>query len=218
MTWQTDAEGVPAWRASNNHSHEYLPLSGGTMTGVISFKSAISADNQRTGSAVGLFGKYGYPETGDTGNNKGGIGFSFGRATTADHDSLDGIFINADTSTDPWSTAGGLYITASTIKFRNNTVWHAGNDGSDSGLNADLLDGTHKSGLFTEFVADGTTTKITIGETSKSLTIPYATQANRLLAAQILTANTSGDANTMQLDGKGTEYSVLTNYHSNPKW
>ena len=31
MTWQTDAEGVPAWRASNNHSHSYLPLSGGTL-------------------------------------------------------------------------------------------------------------------------------------------------------------------------------------------
>lgn len=28
MTWQTDAEGVPAWRASNNHSHSYLPLDG----------------------------------------------------------------------------------------------------------------------------------------------------------------------------------------------
>lgn len=28
MTWQTDADGNPAWRASNNHSHSYLPLSG----------------------------------------------------------------------------------------------------------------------------------------------------------------------------------------------
>ena len=31
MTWQTNAEGVPAWRASNNHTHSYLPLSGGTL-------------------------------------------------------------------------------------------------------------------------------------------------------------------------------------------
>ena len=37
MTWQTDADGNPAWRASNNHSHSYLPLSGGTMTGLIYF-------------------------------------------------------------------------------------------------------------------------------------------------------------------------------------
>ena len=35
MTWQTDADGNPAWRASNNHSHSYLPLSGGTITGII---------------------------------------------------------------------------------------------------------------------------------------------------------------------------------------
>lgn len=82
------------------------------------------------------------------------------------------------------------------------TIWHSGND----------------DGLFTGFVADGTSTKITIGGTTKSLTIPYATEANRLLAAQILSANTSGDANTMQLDGSGTVYSVLTNYNNNPKW
>lgn len=31
MTWQTDADGNPAWRASNNHSHSYLPLSGGAL-------------------------------------------------------------------------------------------------------------------------------------------------------------------------------------------
>jgi hypothetical protein len=31
-----------------------------------------------------------------------------------------------------------------------NVVWHAGNDGSGSGLDADLLDGTHKSGFFVQ--------------------------------------------------------------------
>lgn len=33
----------------------------------------------------------------------------------------------------------------------NNVIWHAGNDGSGSGLNADLLDGIHANGLFTAF-------------------------------------------------------------------
>lgn len=32
---------------------------------------------------------------------------------------------------------------ASDMKWNNNTVWHAGNDGSGSGLDADLLDGRH---------------------------------------------------------------------------
>ena len=39
MTWQTDADGNPAWRASNNHTHAYLPLSGGEMTGNITTSS-----------------------------------------------------------------------------------------------------------------------------------------------------------------------------------
>ena len=31
------------------------------------------------------------------------------------------------------------------LKYENNTIWHAGNDGSGSGLDADLLDGQHAS-------------------------------------------------------------------------
>lgn len=37
------------------------------------------------------------------------------------------------------------YFTATEGKINNNTVWHAGNDGSGSGLDADLLDGKHLS-------------------------------------------------------------------------
>lgn len=33
------------------------------------------------------------------------------------------------------------------LKWNNNTVWHAGNDGSSSGLDADLLDGIHLSDI-----------------------------------------------------------------------
>lgn len=31
------------------------------------------------------------------------------------------------------------------LKFNGNTVWHSGNDGSNSGLDADLLEGQHGS-------------------------------------------------------------------------
>ena len=34
-----------------------------------------------------------------------------------------------------------------TPKYGANTIWHSGNDGSDSGLDADLLDGKHASDL-----------------------------------------------------------------------
>lgn len=56
-----------------------------------------------------------------------------------------------------WSTTYGAYIYNSpsakylgikdngTPHFQGNTLWHAGNDGSGSGLDADLLDGMHSS-------------------------------------------------------------------------
>lgn len=49
-------------------------------------------------------------------------------------------------------------------------VWHDGNDGSGSGLDADLLDGVQLSGLFTELnTTDDTNLSITIGGIQKTL-------------------------------------------------
>ena len=62
----------------------------------------------------------------------------------------------------------------------SNKVWHAGNDGSGSGLDADTLDGTHKSGLFTAFSANGNSTRLTIGGVTKDLTVPYAKNCDTL--------------------------------------
>jgi len=45
----------------------------------------------------------------------------------------------------PWSSSAGLTVTPTDITFKNNKVWHAGNDGSGSGLDADTLDGKHVS-------------------------------------------------------------------------
>ena len=46
------------------------------------------------------------------------------------------------------ATTGGLDVRGSgvnDVKINGNTVWHAGNDGSSSGLDSDLLDGQHGS-------------------------------------------------------------------------
>ena len=55
-------------------------------------------------------------------------------------------------------------------------VWHAGNDGSGSGLDADLLDGTHKTGLLTSVASSSTTNlSVAVGGTTKSVADLYAT-------------------------------------------
>ena len=45
--------------------------------------------------------------------------------------------------------SGTIAWTGSTITAGGNTVWHAGNDGASSGLDADLLDGSHASAFLT---------------------------------------------------------------------
>ena len=56
------------------------------------------------------------------------------------------------------------------------TLWHSGNDGSGSGLDADLLDGTQKSGLLTSVASTAATNlSVTVGGTTKSVADLYAT-------------------------------------------
>lgn len=49
------------------------------------------------------------------------------------------------------TTIGAFLMTGTSLTFNSNTVWHAGNDGVGSGLNADLLDGVNlgPSGSYT---------------------------------------------------------------------
>ena len=55
-------------------------------------------------------------------------------------------------------------------------IWHSGNDGAGSGLDADMLDGTHKSGLLTSVTSTSTTNlSVTVGGTVKSVADLYAT-------------------------------------------
>ena len=45
--------------------------------------------------------------------------------------------------TSPWEIANNLAVGENRFLYKGNKVWHAGNDGAGSGLDADLLDGHH---------------------------------------------------------------------------
>lgn len=57
------------------------------------------------------------------------------------------------------------------MKWNNNTVWHAGNDGSGSGLDADLLDGVHLNAIFTELNYSKSCLTATIGTVKKTVNV-----------------------------------------------
>ena len=53
------------------------------------------------------------------------------------------------------TTAGDIqFVNGNSFTYGGNTIWHAGNDGSTSGLDADLLDGLHESSFLRSDASD----------------------------------------------------------------
>ena len=98
-----------------------------------------------------------------------------------------------------------VYSDKATIN--GNEIYHAGNDGSGSGLDADLLDGVHANGLLTA-LSSGTTNKVslTVGGTTKNITTLYASYLCSVGTVNPQTGRT-------QAYGNVYSYRTNSNYH-----
>ena len=70
------------------------------------------------------------------------------------------------------ATSGGLDVRGSgvnDVKINGNTVWHAGNDGNGSGLDADLLDGLGSSQFLRSDASDTASGNITLSSVSNDV-------------------------------------------------
>lgn len=115
----------------------YLPLSGGTLTGTLNCYADVIADGQLYTEAQ-VYVQSGY----DT-------------KIVLDNDDLE-TYWSKISFRDDGTEYGWLGTTGSTdLKWSGNTIWHAGNDGSGSGLDADLLDGHHNGDLNCRYVSCG---------------------------------------------------------------
>ena len=109
-----------------------LNLAGGTMTGAISFAQGATSPPVSTAMAI----SYGRIQC-------------FGPlAIVADTDASapgnESIILAASVGLTPASSAG-LKITSTSLTWKDNNVWHAGNDGAGSTLDADTVDGLQAS-------------------------------------------------------------------------
>ena len=123
----------------------FVKKTGDTMTGSINmtvgdYNSEISLDGMKletsrtSTNAKGLFYRN-FDKTGYL----GGIGMiSTGNGSTY---TTSRAYIGWGNS--PWEDTKNLAISENQFTYKNNNIWHAGNDGSGSGLDADLLDGYH---------------------------------------------------------------------------
>lgn len=136
-----DGSGNVSLATTTNHTHAYLPLAGGTMTGTIKYGGA-NCEIIRTG--------------GDDTSWRGGLKYSWSSNTTialwgknsscqfvwhagTDFSSND---VNG-TTTRTYDFQVGRANGILEALIGGNKIWHAGNDGSGSGLDADKLDGVH---------------------------------------------------------------------------
>ena len=136
------AKGITAMTQDASDAR-YVKKAGDTMTGALNITAAgynaeVSLDglkletSKTSANAKGLFFRN-FDKTGYI----GGIGmFSTGNGSI--YRSYN-AYVGWDNS--PWDSANNLTVSKDAFTYKNNKIWHAGNDGSGSGLDADLLDG-----------------------------------------------------------------------------
>lgn len=100
----------------------YVNVSGDTMTGSLNFANNIW-NNVGDDAAIGDHNVAGH--IGIKALNSANPGISFYNNST--------------------TNVGKLTVNGTTLQWNTSTIWHAGNDGSGSGLDADLLDGLHEA-------------------------------------------------------------------------
>lgn len=140
----TFAKGITAMTQDTSDAR-YVKKAGDTMTGTLNIAAAgynteVSLDgikletSRNSSNAKGLFYRN-FDKTGYI----GGIGmFSTGNGSIY---RAYNAYVGWDNS--PWDSANNLTVSKDAFTYKNNKIWHAGNDGIDSGLDADLLDGYH---------------------------------------------------------------------------
>jgi predicted RecA/RadA family phage recombinase len=157
-----------SYYAPASHGHSYLPLTGGTVSGTTSFSYLTNTGGSKLEVMGGADGNQRGIYIWDTSDANWGIymaqaGANKSLAGGTACNSLDGrtshhirfrtygqdairgwIFENnlEAAKVSITSDTGKIYSTGDHY-VGSNVVWHAGNDGSGSGLDADLLDGTN---------------------------------------------------------------------------
>lgn len=147
------AKGITAMTQDTSDAR-YVKKTGDTMSGKLNisvsiFNTELSTDgvkleNSKTESnAKGLFWR--------DFNREGYIG-GIGMYTSGNGTQYTTARSYIGWGNSPWSSASSVSISDSTFTYKDNNIWHAGNDGSGSGLDADLLDGVQNGEVTAKYL------------------------------------------------------------------
>ena len=176
------------------HASSFVQKAGDTMTGNLTLQGT-SINIQRPETSGGYArGMMFYSKDGST--VEAGIGM-----LGSGNNPPQALYMGFGES--PWNSSAGLTVTPTNITFKNNKVWHAGNDGSGSGLDADLLDGQH--GSFYRNASNLNAGTVPTGRLSGTYNISVsgnAATATKLATARLISL--AGDASgSASFDGSG---------------
>jgi len=131
----------------DGYNHDaFVKRAGDTMAGILTapgfqLNDANTKLAEGAGNSVRVQTNYGYVDIGPT--NSGWAHFNTDRASFYFNKP-----VHATDKLQIYNT--NTYLTGTEGKIAGNKIWHAGNDGSGSGLDADLLDGKHLSEILSE--------------------------------------------------------------------
>ena len=143
------------------HDDRYVKKTGDRLTGALNFNIRAGCDDPIVMDLTGVKGGWARGLSSKINNNTvGGVGI-LGAEESAKYMYM-GIGRN------PYDLSTCLAVYQNNITYKNNKVWHEGNDGSGSGLDADTVDGIQSSRIIYGDNDRGTATIQTINSITKS--------------------------------------------------
>lgn len=155
--------------ASSGHTHNYVSKSGDTMTGTLTapgyqINDANTKIGEGSNNSVRIQTNSGYVDIGP--QNTGWVHFNTDRPEFYFNKPVEATNMLKIYNTDTW-------LTGSEGRINNQTIWHRGNDGSGSELDADKLDGKHGSDFITKSEATAVQTWVSQGTGWRLVTEKY---------------------------------------------
>ena len=95
--WMTGSDGTPSWQDANNHTHSYLPLSGGTLS---SSNNILTIKSSTSNSYI-----YFYSTINDTNTTRASVGYYANLAFIANESTYARIGVKDDGTPVYWNTA-----------------------------------------------------------------------------------------------------------------